>query len=239
MFTNYDLFTQANLQPELFEDVLDYVRFKSLLTRGTWQCRGEFTEEFAWAIPTMEALKEIATSGTVIEVGAGSGFWGYLAKRYQQLNGIENTIHLYDQERPEGDRFDSQWIRDHGWYNFKRQYVDVNRSNVDYVSYWVKKADTLFLCWPPMSSFAFDSVKQFEGDKIIYIGESWEGCTANYSFFNLMSIAWKEEKTIQLPQWSGIHDEMVIYRRKLNNDDIDWDALPNDIQYEPHEEDDD
>jgi hypothetical protein len=74
---------------------------------------------------------------------------------------------------------------------------------------------TLMFCWPPYDDqMAFDYLKEYTGDTIIYIGEGCGGCTADDQFHDELENSWKEIETYKIPQWPGIHDYLSVWRRK-------------------------
>uniref|UniRef100_A0AAU8GE37 RGS domain-containing protein n=1 Tax=Faxonius propinquus nudivirus TaxID=3139431 RepID=A0AAU8GE37_9VIRU len=44
----------------------------------------------------------------------------------------------------------------------------------------------LLLSWPPINDIAFNAIKKFKGNKIIYFGTEREGCCASRNFFNYL-----------------------------------------------------
>ena len=73
-----------------------------------------------------------------------------------------------------------------------------------------KKDNVLFICWAPMD-FNDDFVKNFEGNKIIIIGEKNNGCT--YDGDDVLRFGFNLEKTIKIPQWHGLNDIMRFYTK--------------------------
>jgi len=59
---------------------------------------------------------------------------------------------------------------------------------------------------------ASDTLRQFRGDTLIYIGEGEGGCTADDMFFDRLD-EWKHIETIDIPQWDGIYDRLSVYQR--------------------------
>ena len=61
---------------------------------------------------------------------------------------------------------------------------------------------------------AANILKQFNGDRFVYIGESRGGCTADNTFFEILNSNWTFVESVDIPQWDGIHDEMNMWKRK-------------------------
>ena len=75
---------------------------------------------------------------------------------------------------------------------------------------------TLFLCWPPYNTpMAYDALRFYPGDMLVYCGEHY-GCTANDDFFELLEREWEEVATNCMTHvsWDGLRDYVTIYTRK-------------------------
>lgn len=74
----------------------------------------------------------------------------------------------------------------------------------------------LMLSWPPYDNdFGRDVVRSYRGDTIVYMGEMDGGCCGSDAMFSLLEKEW--ELFDELPghvQWSGIHDELLVYKRR-------------------------
>ena len=79
-----------------------------------------------------------------------------------------------------------------------------------------KLYDVLFLCWPHyIDRIASESLLNFIGNHLIYIGEERGGCTGDPEFFDLLSTNWNLENYIDLPNWSGIYSVLYYYTRRV------------------------
>jgi len=47
------------------------------------------------------------------------------------------------------------------------------------------------------------------------VGEGSEGCTGDGNFFDLLEEEWEKIHSIDIPQWFGMHDYLVSYKRKV------------------------
>ena len=65
-----------------------------------------------------------------------------------------------------------------------------------------------------MSSMAAESLATYKGDCLVYVGEGFGGCTADDDFFMSLDDGWELVKEIQILQWFGMHDTMMVYERK-------------------------
>lgn len=121
-------------------------------------------------------LSDVMGNHKVLEVGAGTGF---LAKKLQEQN--VNLIAV--------DSSVEDMSRNNNEYGFRKSYTDV--LEVDAVKYLrenVGSFETVLMVWPPYDDkFAEEIFKEMRtGQRLIYIGESSGGCTANKKFFNLL-----------------------------------------------------
>lgn len=152
--------------------------------------RHEFVNRYSWAIPTREAVKEVAQfiDAPVLSVGAGRGLWEYLLS-------LETTqpIKAIDKEPP------------------KETYYPVEAIPIKNFN---DKYPILFTSWAPFSGgMASVAVLKQKPKRIIYIGEEPGGCVAEDHFFVLTDVYYTITKEISIPQWMGIHDRIVIFDR--------------------------
>lgn len=167
----------------------------------TWKItsstRQELVRKYSWAVPNDEAIELLVSLSPVIEVGAGTGYWASLVKT------AGGEIVALDKDPHKNDWVEGNWTR-----------VD------KFTSYYqLRKKDydnhTLFLCWPPYAdSMAFDCLKKYKGNQLVYVGEYSGGCCADDDFFNLLDEEWEEVTSIDIPQFSGMHDSLTHYIRK-------------------------
>ena len=145
--------------------------------------RDIFVEHYAWAIPDDGAIEVIRKYPRIVEIGAGSGFWASL---------IQNGIECYDTD---------PW---------DRSYYHVEQGSHESIR---KDHETLFLCWPPYNTpMAYKCLQAFKGTYVIYIGEGYGGCTADDDFHETLEKDWKLIEKYRLLQWSGIHDNLEVYK---------------------------
>lgn len=79
------------------------------------------------------------------------------------------------------------------------------------------RTNALFICWPNnYSDWAYDALKEFKGNKFIYIGEDEDGCCGTTLFFDLLKDEWDLKKKINITRWRGLMDKLYFYERKLN-----------------------
>jgi hypothetical protein len=165
------------------------------------KARHEAVLRWSFAIPNTAAIDKLVEMSPLIEIGCGTGYWGSLVR---QRGG---DIELFD-HAPPGGPFK-------GSYGFKERYTEIKLGGVDMVMAYPNC--TLFLCWPPYKSgMAADCLQYYKGNRFVYIGEEDGGCCAEERFFKLLAAGWHFAEEVDIPQWYGIHDHMVIFERNTD-----------------------
>lgn len=161
--------------------------------------RQEWTAAYAWAIPSEEALATIKKYGPIVEIGAGTGYWAHLLRQ----RGVD--ILAYDRNPPPNEgNFHHKNAK--CWTTVEHGGPGIAAAHSD---------RTLFLCWPPYDTpMAADCLAAYTGKTVIYIGESWGGCTGDNKFFAELDANWEQVEEVDIPQYSWIHDYLYVYRRK-------------------------
>jgi hypothetical protein len=151
---------------------------------------------WAWAVTCPEALSALVALGPLVEIGAGTGWW---AMRIRESGG---DIVAWDNVPYQND-----WCR-HRWGS-------VRRGGPGMAGRYPDRA--LLLCWPPRDeSMAYRAATVHAdagGTTIAYIGEQNGGVSADAEFHRLLHRRYEPVEQIAIPQWDGLHDELVIYRR--------------------------
>lgn len=170
---------------------------KIFIDKFDFRERRKFTSKYSWAIPNEEALKELDKYSPLVEIGAGSGYWAYLAKS----RGVKITP--YD-----------AFLGEKNKYKHFESWVTIHKGDESTLLKFDKNTN-LFLCWPPYDSdMALNCAKNFKGSFIIYVGEDFGGCNANDEFFYYIENNFEKIGRINIPKWFGIHDYMTIYKRR-------------------------
>ena len=181
-------------------EVLSLAGGKIELLIGDWEfmeesarvirSRRELIYKYAYAIPSNNALQKIAAYSPIVEIGAGNGYWASLLSKM----GVD--IVAYD-----------------NWRNpDRKQWFDVQLADENVVK--EHRDRTLLLCWPPHDNeMAANTLRQYEGRTVIYVGEDQGGCTATDSFFNFLYEHFTEEESVEIPTWPNNHDRMVIFKK--------------------------
>lgn len=110
---------------------------------------GPLCTKYAWAIPNKRALRIIANFSSIIEIGAGKGYWASLL----QQAGVD--IICYDKKGQKKDN----------WTTVEKGGPSVLREKI-------AKGRTLFLCYPDDSnSMAVKCLDAYDGEYVIHVGE--------------------------------------------------------------------
>lgn len=182
---------------------------------GGYDKREELVKKYAWAITNPDAVAWVASwlKPQAIEVGAGTGYWGWLM---EQL-GI--NMLCYD-KKPPALVFDNEYHcpfdpSGSGRYLQQpgRQYTQVLQGNQEVLKGHGDR--TLFLCWPPHDDpFAAECLVWYRGNRVVYIGEGRSGCTGDDVFHAMLEQEWKYVAGKGIENWMGIHDHIFVYERK-------------------------
>jgi hypothetical protein len=146
----------------------------------------------------------------LIEIGAGAGYWTSLLRE----RGLD--VLAYDIAPPEKSE----------WTSRDTPFTEVIEG--DHTNVVGKPERTLFVCWPERyGDYLHEMIELYEGDTIIYVGEVG-GCTGDLRMHLMLGIAecahvdvcdcpprvFEPVERVEIPQWSGMHDQMWVLRRK-------------------------
>lgn len=153
--------------------------------------RNKLVEKYSWAIPNHEALIVLQRYSPILEIGAGKGYWAYLMRKN------ETAVQAFDLKSSENTP--GSWS----------MVLEINENTFNYTH-----GHTLFLCWPPYENpMAYDAITKFEGENVIYIGEGYEGYTADEKFHDYLFDNFVQVDEVKIPQWWGIYDDMTVWQR--------------------------
>ena len=161
--------------------------------------RDDLVLKYSFAIPNDAALEAIARHRPIVELGAGTGYWAWMLRQM----GV--GVFAYDLHPPpsKGNR----WFPDVGTF------TEVLKGDVEALDR--HEECTLLLCWPPpKTDMAERAIARYRGERVIYIGEGFGGCTVSDSFFEALEIGWKTVDEVEIPKWNCIHDCLTIHERK-------------------------
>ena len=166
-----------------------------------WKMRDALIAGFTFAIPCREALEFIAGySRSIVEVGAGTGFWAYQLRRV----GVDVVA---------TDKVGQGESAYHHTVGAHSPIVQLEASEAIAAH---PDRDVLAI-WPCMEDWLEKAIDQIKpGRKLFYIGESSGGCTANSGFFDKVydEDQYTEIGSFNMVQWSYIHDQMWVYEKQ-------------------------
>ena len=97
---------------------------------------------------------------------------------------------------------------------YKKEWIPIEKLNHKQAMEKYPRRD-IFMCWPYMSDWTEEVVRNMvAGQKIIYVGEGCGGCTATNEFHQVLCDEFETVKDIDIPQWFGVHDYVVLAVKK-------------------------
>jgi hypothetical protein len=171
------------------------------------QRREQFLANFAYAVPTVEAVQKAVqfAAGPILEVGAGRGLWAYLIRLE---NGTIRPTDLHVKGRV------MQTSNPYMGLQSGAAWLSVEQADAAQAAAHASEP-TLMMVWPSYSdSWAGEALKKFTGQRLIYVGEKDGGCTGNDALHDELAAAWVLSSTVRIPQWVGMHDTMWLYQRR-------------------------
>jgi hypothetical protein len=146
----------------------------------------------------MRWLAKTLNGQGVVEIGAGSGYWAW------QLTQAGVDVAAYDPQRPGPNN----------QFNQHRLYHPVAEGDHEKAAEHPDRA--LMLCWPSYGApFAKQALHTYQGDTLVYVGESEGGCCADDRFHRILrrDFAEADESPFHVTFW-GIHCALTVWRRK-------------------------
>jgi hypothetical protein len=191
-----------------------------------------YKNHFSYALVTEEAITKIKhflfrnKCKVLLEIGSGFGLWSALINLSINYNKKkdEKIVNVIATDKI---KYPDEYL----YYNVKKR---------DYIYAIEEYSDInscLFLCWPPYNSpVASESLKQFKGNYLIFIGEftdiTNEYMNANVAtreFFEILDKEWEgvspknwqpnTENYFGIPNWYDIEDSIYFYQRKVKISD--------------------
>lgn len=171
---------------EAFEELQDKDSFKGQQWFGE---RKRLVEKYSWAVPNEQALLYLSEFDNITEVGAGSGYW---ANCIEEMGG---SVRATDIDPP-----DETW-------------TDVERVGVEDLDLG---EDVVLSVWPPCGHpKVAEKILHQKSPHIVYVGEPRGGCTASDGFFDTVERKYGLVAKVDIPSYTGIHDDLFHYVRKL------------------------
>lgn len=176
--------------------------------------RSEFTRSMSWAVPTREAIQQIlkwSSGGKIIEIGAGRGLWAKLLRDEGAL------VEASDPNPPDENHFFKNWSNEAD--RDGHVYDQIERVSGEEHASRSETGDTLMIVWPYFedsgdSDWQASAVRNFKGDKIVFVGEHEGGATGSPQFWREINKNWTVAGHVEIPKWAGMHDSVMLFRRK-------------------------
>lgn len=166
----------------------------SMTSEPLLYARHKLVSWYAWAIPDDSALAAVGETGSVVEIGAGGGYWAAMLR----ARGVE--VFAYD-PKP-GQTVWSEKV----WTDIEVGHTKPAEQHPE---------STLFLCWPAyQSQFALRALRGYlraGGERVVYVGEHDGGCCATEGFFDLLETECKQTADSFIPQFPGMHDYLTVW----------------------------
>lgn len=157
--------------------------------------RHEMVHRYSWAIPNEDAIQMIINQYVqagymgIVDMFAGTGYWAWMLKK----RGV--YIESYDKGYGIVDKY---WTR-------------VIDGGPDELEYHGNKM--LLVVWPSLSSVMDDVMEFYTGNKMIYVGETGEGCTG---WSERINDEWEKDDScdVSIPNWPDVNDYLSVWNRK-------------------------
>ena len=166
----------------------------------TLHCQHSFPILDSNNVKTLELLiKKHIPKPKAIEVMSGNGWLSY----WLSQAGIE-IIATTD---------NMSWSKQ---FDFKSTPVEIEKLDCVEAVKKYKEANLVIMSWPYMDSNAHKVIKSLRKDQwLLYIGESWGGCTADDAFFKYVERYCNSfESDFVFKQFQGIHDYPELIKKK-------------------------
>lgn len=184
------------------EDIPAYLAHYKALSRRDDFPNGwhELVRAYSEAIPTLEALRLLATLSPLVELGAGAGYWARL------LRDRGTEIVAYDPVAPESNDWTAKL---HAWTEVRPG---------DAVTAITEHPDRVpFACWPPRPyGYMSDVLRTYCGTKIALITDGRFLGLEDHAdpLYDVLESEWILDERVQLPHWPGRHDSLMTWRLK-------------------------
>jgi putative endonuclease len=155
------------------------------------ELRDQLVSRYSWAVPTEEALRQIAELSPIVEMGAGTGYWATLLKK------MGTDIVPYDRAPP--GSLKSLVAACNPWHAGAKQHTRVLQGTPEILKGYADR--TLLLCWPPRGSMARQCLGEFGG------------FTADLKLQETIRLKFELVSTVSIPRWPGMNDMMTVWRR--------------------------
>jgi hypothetical protein len=159
----------------------------------------ELIHAYSHAIPTLDALKLLATLSPLVELGAGGAYWARL------LQDLGTDIVAYDPVDPKSNT----------WTAGLPPWTGVRPG--DACTALSRNPERVpFACWPPRPYGYMSDVLRTHRGTLALITDGRLFGDKNYAdpLYDVLESEWDLKQTAQLPGWPGHRDRLMIWHRK-------------------------
>lgn len=158
--------------------------------------RSYYTENYSWAIPSVQVVNAISKYQNIVEIYAGTGYWANLIEKAGcRIQCYDNFMSHYKKES----------------YGKFYPVTNINELNYDLL-----QNCNLFMSWIPYEDeCCIKYISNLNPKNILYLGETEGGCNACDKFFDIVNKNYAKVNVITFPTWLGLHDCFCEFRRKL------------------------
>ena len=176
-----------------------------LKTSNNLYVRHNVCMNISWALlddNNLKSISEFVENDIVYDLGCGHAFWSdVLNKLYNVKVKCVDINHKY--------RYDYVDLK--APYR-KIKYVNYKSNMIKCLKIWKPKC--LMFIWPTYNdNWAYLYTKNVKPEKIIYIGESEFGCTADQKFHEYIGNNYQIENILINPIWDGIYDKVYLLKK--------------------------
>ncbi len=203
-------------------------------TSNDWDLIYAAKRKYAYPLLTQRAIEKICQFGSLIELGAGTGYW---AEQIERLGNVWVAAFDICPLRSPSGRSRARADDENGWHAGAKGFFDVLRGNEDELDR--HKGNTLVLMFPPKEEeypLGYEALRRYTGEHFIYVGEpefleagqvtefttngtqystaETRGRTGTPAFHQELKENWELVEEEALPNWPDLHASLFIYRRK-------------------------
>ena len=172
---------------EAFEELQEKDTFRGQQWFGE---RSNLVKEYSWAVPTEDVIRYCAQFDDLLEIGAGNGYWASLIEE------MSGDVQPTDQSPPE-DTYTE--VKQQIWQNLIPEIQE----------------RPVLMVWPPYNEGVAAGVARHSPNHILYVGESRGGCTGEDEFFDIVEEQYGLVGKLDIPSYTGIHDNFFHYARNI------------------------
>lgn len=159
--------------------------------------RFDYIIEFGYVVPTIEFVNELKViSEPWVSIGCGLGFIESILLK----NGVD--IIATDISNP----IENLYFRRPGYCDIKKM------TSYDAINY----DRNVFISWPCVDKpWAYECIRSMKsGQKLIYIGEGLNGCTADMAFHVYLGRNFTLLRELPHKKFAGIEDKILLYTKQ-------------------------